>query len=1104
MANMTFNISPSMNIVEKSFRNFSEQQGSTITSGLIQSNQGQAYKMTWCPNEKIIENNFGTPTNENYQRWFPNQRYLNYVNSLYLIRPVIRRESIINSNNGKRIENTKPTINAQIGIFVDDGRKHPNIILNANNVTNISSVIGNPYEDGNVTIDSTQIKKTLDRLVNEKQELRVLKSIFFYDTSETVTNTDYRDYLNPIVMNGSNILINKYANYQVFLYSNNNGLLEKEQLFSNAYFIINSDNEIIGLEFNDDIEIEEVQTKLNDSNSLFLEFEDIATNNYEGYLRLDGSIIVGNANLIDGGLYTFTKNTISLEVGNIVELQKTSNGNIVYAKIINIDGSNVVTIQILLNNNSLVVSDIDEIVVWNDTISICDTINLAPVTSMPSLVNYFVFNNISNFGLKVVDELILLITQVLDYETKSLESIILNSPNSLFGDEIINPTEPEGLEWYFKSVADFDSSDNYDLNKDFLTIRKLYSKIPTQEEITNPLDIEYLRDILPKFDISSIVEFIPLYPKVNNEFPFVEKVEIDSITGREKYSIDSLRNQELQIYNEDEFDSFIQGSFNFEQNEVIRFIHRWPGDEGNKFYIASVGKDNFKKASIGNGLTFSDIFQYGPKSYDEMCFVLLKENESGYDVINKYLVSLKPDKKDINTGLSMFIEDVINKDSEYIYVLTNKTYLSTIVEFDKNDNTINPNINILPYENSTLTHYYNRVDRRYKILPKEIDLPTLDPTTNENLTFICNENGIYSSTGSYTGHIWLTGWVKEIDGYFPREIEFVRNLAKFSEGNNGINTDGNSIPTEGDVIEALDVIRNQKDDEINQVYLAGWVTPSSSEELRTICEVRKDMIGFVNIPTNICLGKNKQKAVNDEVKYKNDELSSINSTYMFITGNSFKMYDKYNDTYRWVDTSADVAGLSALIDREAGVHIPFANDNGRFRNVVRLAYNPDESLDVATNTEGLRDILWKNRINPIFNMKGVGSMLFGNLSTSSEDTPYAEIQIRKFMISYRKYIRRNGLFAFFKFNNERTRSSFKEMLDSFTAPNSGSNDEALEAGEGVGYLNICDLSNNDENVRSNKILMADSYLKFKDIIYYIGVNVISTPSGVDIQEFIKK
>ena len=80
------------------------------------------------------------------------------------------------------------------------------------------------------------------------------------------------------------------------------------------------------------------------------------------------------------------------------------------------------------------------------------------------------------------------------------------------------------------------------------------------------------------------------------------------------------------------------------------------------------------------------------------------------------------------------------------------------------------------------------------------------------------------------------------------------------------------------------------------------------------------------------------------------------------------MFDRFNNTFRYVPLNGDIAGCCARTDIEQFPWFsPAGTARGAILNSVKLAYNPGKKQ---------RDILYSNRVNPV--MLQPGAVLYSS------------------------------------------------------------------------------------------------------------------------------
>jgi hypothetical protein len=147
------------------------------------------------------------------------------------------------------------------------------------------------------------------------------------------------------------------------------------------------------------------------------------------------------------------------------------------------------------------------------------------------------------------------------------------------------------------------------------------------------------------------------------------------------------------------------------------------------------------------------------------------------------------------------------------------------------------------------------------------------------------------------------------------------------------------------------------------------------------------------------------------------------------------------------------------IIRNDEVAFPWLAPAGVRRGVVdnaeRLGYvngQTGEFVTIATG-QGLRDVLYTNRINPITFIPGVGITNYGNKTTQGEPSALDRINVARLVAFIRGRLEEIGNSFVFEPNDQITRNEISNTIDSLMID--------LVAKRGIyDYLIVCDLSNN--------------------------------------------
>lgn len=289
------------------------------------------------------------------------------------------------------------------------------------------------------------------------------------------------------------------------------------------------------------------------------------------------------------------------------------------------------------------------------------------------------------------------------------------------------------------------------------------------------------------------------------------------------------------------------------------------------------------------------------------------------------------------------------------------------------------------------------------------------------------------------------------------------------------------------ITTAFDLFADTEEIEIDFVLAGGSLAVEADQVTKAqkaidIASTRKDCIAFVS-PHKGFVSLSSPTAQRDDII---TFFNSIGSSSYAVLDSGYKyVYDKYNDTYRYIPCCADVAGLCVQVSTTAEDWVsPAGLNRGNIRNAVKLAYVPSKTD---------RDKLYQKRINPIASFPGQGIVLFGDKTALATPSAFDRINVRRLFLSMEKRIGQLAKTVLFELNDSTTRSSFSSAANSFLAE--------IQSKRGVtDFLVVCDETNNTADVIDRNEFVAEIYVKPTRSINYITITFVATRSGVSFSE----
>jgi len=299
-----------------------------------------------------------------------------------------------------------------------------------------------------------------------------------------------------------------------------------------------------------------------------------------------------------------------------------------------------------------------------------------------------------------------------------------------------------------------------------------------------------------------------------------------------------------------------------------------------------------------------------------------------------------------------------------------------------------------------------------------------------------------------------------------------------------------NVATNADKIVAWDKMKNADEVDVSLLITGDASSTVAQHVIDNIAEYRKDCVAFFSPAQSDVVG-NPGSETTDVIDQKNNTSTGINrSTSYGVYDSGWKyMFDKYNNTYRWIPLNADIAGLCVNTDNTRDPwYSPAGFNRGFLKNVVKLAWNPNK-----TN----RDDLYKSGVNPVVSFTGEGTVLFGDKTMLTKPSAFDRINVRRLFIVLEKAIATAAKYSLFEFNDEFTRAQFVSLVDPFLRD--------VQGRRGIfDYRVVCDTTNNTPEVIDRNEFIGDIYIKPARSINFIQLNFVAVRSGVAFDEIVGK
>jgi len=312
-------------------------------------------------------------------------------------------------------------------------------------------------------------------------------------------------------------------------------------------------------------------------------------------------------------------------------------------------------------------------------------------------------------------------------------------------------------------------------------------------------------------------------------------------------------------------------------------------------------------------------------------------------------------------------------------------------------------------------------------------------------------------------------------GLFTANTTFANTLA-----NDNYNLTGGTyvVPTDADVTNAYSLFTNKQAAQISLVMAGSASTTVQQYIIDNISTARTDCVAFISPPQTAVVNQPGSESTNIQTWLS--ALSRSNS-YTFADSGWKYMFDRYNNTYRWVPLNGDMAGLCVYTD---GVRDPWWSpagfNRGNLKNVVKLAWNPSQTY---------RDQLYPLGVNPVVSFPGQGTVLFGDKTLQSKPSAFDRINVRRLFIVLEQTISKAAQYSLFEFNDAFTQAQFVSLVTPFL--------RQVQGRRGISdFAVVCDSTNNTPAVVDANQFVGSIFIKPARSINFIQLNFVAVGTGV--------
>jgi len=344
-------------------------------------------------------------------------------------------------------------------------------------------------------------------------------------------------------------------------------------------------------------------------------------------------------------------------------------------------------------------------------------------------------------------------------------------------------------------------------------------------------------------------------------------------------------------------------------------------------------------------------------------------------------------------------------------------------------------------------------------------------SVGSNVAFgIDSTNGGSLTVGS-TSAQFLVAFQEGFDGLAPTTPIYKGNdiIAGNSQGFNLTNSLSSGSVAYGKHVSALS---NQDEYDINMVVTPGVVRrlhTSVTTNILDMVEQRSDC--FYIMDTN---------AYTDTIAQAVTQADAIDSNYAATYYPWIKTIDVNTNKLIAVPPSVLLPGVFAANDRVAAEWFAPAGLN---RGGLIGAVSVQNRL-----TQSEKDTLYEGKVNPIVQFPGQGIVVFGQKTLQDKPSALDRINVRRLLLTVRKYIASTSRYLVFEQNTSETRNRFLNIVNPYL--------ESIQQRQGLyAFRVVMDDTTNTPDVIDRNIMKGAIYLQPTKTAEFIQIDFNILPTG---------
>jgi hypothetical protein len=272
--------------------------------------------------------------------------------------------------------------------------------------------------------------------------------------------------------------------------------------------------------------------------------------------------------------------------------------------------------------------------------------------------------------------------------------------------------------------------------------------------------------------------------------------------------------------------------------------------------------------------------------------------------------------------------------------------------------------------------------------------------------------------------------------------------------------------------KAINAVSNPDEFDINMVVTPGIIRRLHSnvtDRVIDMVESRQDTFYIADF-----------NASDDTIALATEEANKVDSNYVATYYPWMKTIDRNTNKLLSVPPSTLLPAVFAANDRLAAEWFaPAGLNRGGITGAVNV-------LNRLTHSE--RDVLYENKVNPIATFPGQGIVAYGQKTLQDRTSALDRINIRRLLITVKKFVASTSRFLVFEQNTSETRTRFLNTVNPYF--------EAIQQRQGLYAFNVVmDETNNTPDVIDRNILAGQIFLQPAKTAEFIVIDFNILPTG---------